>query len=132
MRLRILVPAREVLDEEVGRIVAEGPDGSFGILPRHIDVAAVLAPGILLYEDRGGRERWVATDRGTLVKRGGEVSVSVRDAVVGEDLATLRAAVEDRFEAVDERERSTRAALAQLEARFIRRLLEHERRSSGA
>lgn len=127
MRLRVLLPAREVLEAEVRRIVAEGPDGSFGILPRHRDLTAVLSPGLLLFEERTGGERYVAVDRGTLVKRGSEVIVAVRDAVEGDELSTLRDAVEGRFEVIDERERATRAALAQLEARFIRRFLEQER-----
>lgn len=124
MRLRVQVPTERLLEEDVGKVVAEGVEGSIGILPRHIDYVAVLVPGILTFEEPDGGERLLAVDRGVLVKRGDLVTVSVRDAVRGEDLATLRQTVRERFEKIDQRERGARSALAQLEARFIRHFLQ--------
>lgn len=125
MRLQIVVPTRRVLmAEEVRRVVAESTAGSFGLLPRHLDYAVGLVPGILLFEGPGGEERLVAVDRGVLVKCGDDVRVSVRRAVVGDDLESLRKTVRTRFEMLDERERRARTALAELESRFIRRFVE--------
>lgn len=124
MRLHVYVPTGDVLEAEVEKIVAEGVEGSVGILPRHVDYVEVLVPGILLFETAGGQERLVAVDRGLLVKRGERVTVSVRDAVPGEDLGSLRRTVRERFEKLDQRERQARSALAQMEARFIRNFLE--------
>lgn len=125
MRLEILIPSRVVLRDDVRAVTAEGEEGSFGILPRHVDYVTSLVPGILTYErEEDGSERIVALDRGTLVKVGAEVLVSVRDAVEGDDLETLRHTVESRFRTLDQKEREARSALATLEARFIRRFLE--------
>jgi len=125
MRLEVLIPSRVVVREEVTSIVAEGEEGSFGILPRHVDYVTALIPGILIYErEVDGVEGILALDQGTLVKVGQEVLVSVRDAVEGDDLERLRETVEERFRTFDEREREARSALATLEARFIRRFLE--------
>lgn len=125
MRLAVLIPSRVVLRDDVSAVVAEGEEGSFGILPRHVDYVTSLVPGILTYErEEDGSERIVALDRGTLVKVGAEVLVSVRDAVEGDDLETLRQTVERRFRTLDQKERDARSALATLEARFIRRFLE--------
>jgi F-type H+-transporting ATPase subunit epsilon len=109
------------VDRPVRRIVAEAPDGFFGMLPRHVDVVAELVPGILLYETADGAERFVAVNAGTLVKCGDDVRVAVRGAIDGDDLTALRARVEADFRGRDEAERDARAALARLEAGMVRR-----------
>lgn len=121
MRLEVITPLAVCVDRPVRRIVAEGPDGHFGMLPGHIDFVTQLVPGILLYETAEGAERFVAVNSGTLVKCGDEVRVAVRGAVEGDDLGALRARVEAEFRQHDEEERDARAALARLEASMIRR-----------
>jgi F-type H+-transporting ATPase subunit epsilon len=131
VRLRVTVPTRQVLAEDgVRRIVAESPAGSFGLLPRHVDRATALVPGILLFEDADGAERLLAVDRGLLVKYGDEVLVAVRRAVAGDELESLRDTVRRRFVALDERERRARTALAELETRFLRRFVEQQGREA--
>lgn len=124
MKLKVLLPTQVLLEEEASKIVAEAENGSFCLLPRHIDFATALVPGILTYV-RGPEEReeMLAIDRGILIKCGAEVLVSTRNAVRGADLGKLRETVEERFLALDEREKLARAALAHLEATFIRSFL---------
>jgi F-type H+-transporting ATPase subunit epsilon len=124
VRLRIATPTGVLPDRAAVEIVLETDHGSVGLLPRHIDFVAPLVPGILLYEDEAGGEHYVAVDQGTVVKCGPDVLVAVREAVEGEELGALRSAVRERFESVDDRERLSRTALAQLETRFLRALLE--------
>lgn len=124
MKLQVFVPTELLLEAEAEKIVAEAVEGSVGILPRHIDYVAVLVPGILTVTTPAGDERLLAVDRGLLVKRGNRVTVSVQDAVRGEELSTLRRTVRERFERLDQREREARTALARLEARFIRHFLQ--------
>jgi F-type H+-transporting ATPase subunit epsilon len=114
------------VDRPVRRIVAEGPDGRFGMLPGHIDFVSELVPGILLYQTEEGAERFVAVNSGTLVKCDDEVRVAVRGAVEGDDLGALRKRVEADFRKHDEEEREARAALARLEASMIRRFRDLE------
>lgn len=127
MRLRILLPTGIALQEDVDALVAEGPDGEWGILPRHQDLVMALVPGILSYR-AGGAERFIAVHGGVLVKAGERVDVSARDAVAGDDPAALERAVRDRFEAADAGERAARTAIQKLEAATLRRLLELEKR----
>jgi F-type H+-transporting ATPase subunit epsilon len=123
MTLKILLPERVVLHETVDAVVAEGANGSFGLLPRHIDVVAPLVPGILAYR-RDEEEAFVAVDEGVLVKCGDEVLVSVRDAVVGPDLESLEETVRTQFEERREEEKTMHSALAKLEAEVVRRFTE--------
>jgi F-type H+-transporting ATPase subunit epsilon len=124
MKLKILLPFRVFAEvTEVKRIVAETPDGSFGLLPRRLDCVAALAPGILIYESAAEGEVYLAVDEGVLVKTGAEVRVSVRRAIRGGDLDRLRATVEQEFLVLDAREQQTRAVMAKLESGFLHRFV---------
>jgi F-type H+-transporting ATPase subunit epsilon len=123
MTLKILLPERVVLDEAVDKVVAESPQGSFGLLPRHVDFVAPIVPGLLSYT-QDEEESFVAVDEGVLVKCGAEVLVSVRDAVVGPDLDTLEGTVRDRFDERREQEKAMHTALAKLETEVVRRFTE--------
>ena len=124
MRLKLLIPTRVVVDQEVNKIIADAEDGSMCLLPRHIDFLTALVPGILCFEDSEGNEQFAAIDEGILVKRGPGVLVSTRQAVRGVDLGQLRSTVRDQFAILDERERASHAAVAKLEASFLRGYLE--------
>jgi F-type H+-transporting ATPase subunit epsilon len=125
MHLKVLLPHEVFADERhVTRIVADSWHGSFGILPRRLDCAASLAPGILTFESEHGGERYFAVDAGVLVKTGAEVLVSVRNAIGGTDLGMLREAVEREFLNLDDREKQVRSVLARLESGFVRRFME--------
>ncbi|MGM0585635.1 MAG: F0F1 ATP synthase subunit epsilon [Pseudomonadota bacterium] len=124
MRLRIVTPSESRLDAEVVRIVAEGANGAFGLLPRHVDFVSALVPGILTYQAEDAPERYAALNGGTLVKCGDEVLVAARSAILGEDLAALETRVQEEFLEIDEEERLARSAMARLEAGMIRRFVE--------
>lgn len=127
MQLKVLIPACVFLEQEnVTRMVAETPHGSFGILPHRLDCVAALAPGILTFEVEN-REAFFAVDEGILVKTGTQVLVSVRNAIGGADLGKLRQAIDQEFLSLDERAKSVRTVLAKLESDFARRLLELSR-----
>ncbi|WP_419661632.1 AtpC2: ATP synthase, subunit epsilon (ATP synthase F1 sector subunit epsilon) [Desulfosarcina variabilis str. Montpellier] len=123
MKLLIILPADVFLDEAVDKVVASGPQGAFGIRPRHLDMAAALAPGILSYWTLDGGEHFLAVNGGILVKQGQQVQVATRMAVSG-SLGELHKAVSRFVADVDDRERQARGAVARLEAHFIRRFVE--------
>lgn len=122
MTLKILLPFKIFSEQKaVTRIVAETPQGAFGLLPLRLDCVAALEPGILIYETNGEEEMYVALDEGVLVKSGPDVLVSVRNAIAGTDLRQLREAVEHEFLTLNEQEQSLRSMIAKLESSFVRR-----------
>ncbi len=123
MRLKVFLPMKILIDREVIEVVAEGEDGSFGILPKHIDFVAALVPGILSFVSAEGEE-FLAVDEGVLVKHASEVLVSTRRAVQSRDLGMLKETVEREFKTLDDRERKTRSLLTKLEADFTKRFFE--------
>lgn len=122
MRLKVILPMNVLIDQEVTKIVAEAEDGSFGMLPKHIDFVAALVPGILSFESNDGEE-FLAIDEGILVKCASDVMISTRKAVRSKDLGELKKTVEHEFKTLDEREKKTRSILAKLEVDFTKRFL---------
>ncbi len=129
MILKLMTANELLIEEEVTRLGAEAPGGSYVILPRHIDMAALQVAGLISLDRAEGETEWVAVDEGAVVKRGETVWVAVRDAVRGGSLEDLERAVEEKFLHVDEQEKRARAAAARLEADFIRRYLEIQQRA---
>jgi len=128
MKLKVLLPFQVYAEiNGVKSIVAETPQGSFGLLPHRLDCVAVLVPGILTYETEAEGEVYVAIDEGVLVKTGTDVRVSARNAIGGTDLGQLREAVEREFMNLDDDEKQVRAVLARLESGFVRRFAEFHR-----
>lgn len=129
MRLRILLPTQVLVDASVSKVVAEAENGSFGLLPRHIDVVTALVPGILTYVDSDGRQQHVGIDEGILVKCGDEVRVATGRAIRGTNLEALKRDVERWFLEMDEQAAIARTAMARLEAGVVRRFTELRQRT---
>lgn len=124
MRLKVLLPTEVLIDEEATKITAEAKDGSFCLLPRHIDFLTALAPGILVFETSEAQERLLAVDEGILLKNGSEVLISTPRAVEGKNLGELRQTIQEHFLELDDFEKKARDAAMKLEANFIRRFME--------
>ena len=124
MNFKILLPYEVFVHTNVDKVKAEAANGSFCLLPRHIDFVATLVPGLLSVQKNGAPEEYYAMDEGVLVKKGDEVLVSTRNAVSIPDLGKLKGIVEERFKALDDREKKARTAAARLEADIVRRFME--------
>src|SRR5690606_19528892 len=110
-------------EQRAVKVVAEAQDGSFCLLPRHIDFVAALVPGILAVTAADGDETFFAVDEGVLVKHGAEVVVSTWNAVKGR-LGELRESVIADMQGLDDDERKARVALDRLEASIVHQILE--------
>jgi len=124
MKLEILLPGGVLLNEEVKKVVVEAVNGSFCLLPRHIDIVTALVPGILSFVSAAGKEEFLAVDEGVLVKAGQEVLVSSTRAVRGAELGKLKETVERIFRDINDQEKTARSTMAKLEADLVRGFLE--------
>jgi F-type H+-transporting ATPase subunit epsilon len=124
MHLKLILPTEILVNQTVTKVTAEGSNGSFCLLPQHIDWISNLLPGILSFESETGEEVFLAIDEGILIKQGQQVLVSVRNAVRGDNLETLQQAVQQQFRHLDEREQRARSMLARLETSFVREFME--------
>lgn len=132
MRLRIVTPLVVVVDEDALAVRAEDASGSFGILPGHADFLTHLAISVIGWKRNDGSRRYCAVRRGMLSVSGGEsVAVATREAIVGDDLATLDSSVLRRFRADTEQERSERFESLQLQINAVRRIVSQLGSSGG-
>jgi len=125
MQLTIMTGGRVVLDVEVDKVAAEAENGAFVLLPRHVDMVAALAPG-LLSAVAGDHEHLFAVDRGTLVKCGRHVEVATYQAIEGTDVESLQQELRQSILDLDEHEQRARGAVARIESDVIRGLIESD------
>lgn len=123
MNLTVLIPSETLVDRPVAKVVAEAPNGFFCLLPRHVDFATAIVPGLLAYMTDTGEEIFLAVDAGILIKQADRVWVSTRNAVAGEDLDRLEEAVTQQFRQRDAEEEKAQQAMNKIQAGFVRRFL---------
>jgi F-type H+-transporting ATPase subunit epsilon len=122
MNLRIVTPLCVVVDTQVDSLRAEDSSGSFGILPGHAPFLTALTVSIISWK-QDASERFSAVRGGMLTVMGDTVSIPTREAVVGDDLATLDSEVLNRFKAEADAERVDRAETVQLQLNAIRQMV---------
>ena len=125
MRLRIVTPLAVVVDEDgVLALRAEDASGSFGILPGHAAFLTSLAISVVSWRSADGKRRYCAVRRGVLtVTAGSDIDIATREAVAGDDLATLDETVLGSFRAALETERTERVESTRLQLSAIRQIV---------
>lgn len=120
MQLQVYSSACLLLDKTVVKIIAEAGDGSFCLLPRHIDFLAELPLGLIQLQPLNEPPSYCAVDKGILVKCGRKVSVVAFSAAYSEDIERLNAVIAQQYGAQSAVEEQARSALARLEAAALR------------
>ncbi|MGA2128829.1 MAG: F0F1 ATP synthase subunit epsilon [Xanthobacteraceae bacterium] len=127
MRLRIITPLAVVVDEDgVLALRAEDASGSFGILTGHADFLTSLAISVVSWAGSDGKRHYCAVRHGVLsVTAGRDIAIATREAVAGDDLATLDQTVVGRFRSDVESERTEHFESARLQLSAIRQIVNH-------
>lgn len=124
MIVRMLLPDRLLYRADATKVVAPTTTGSRGFLPRHIDCVAPLREGIVIVTESDGKETFLATDRGLLVKKGDELTITSPRGVVSDRLEVLHDHIRRLRKEEDEFVRESRRVMVQLETRLVREFLE--------
>lgn len=132
MRLRIITPLSIVVDEEgILALQAEDASGSFGILSHHADFLTSLTISVVGWRRPDNIRHYCAVRHGTLSVIGGQdIAITTREAVLGEDLATLDKVVLARLHADLETERAEHIESTRLQLNAIREIMRHLRPNS--
>jgi F-type H+-transporting ATPase subunit epsilon len=129
IRLEIVTPERQVIDETVDEVVLPSVEGSMGVLPGHAPLLARLDPGEVSYR-KGGTRRFLAISGGFAEVLRDSVSVLARTAEPAEEIDVerarrARADAEERLKG-NVSEAEFRAAEVRLK-RAVSRIQVHER-----
>ncbi len=124
MKIKIVVPTKVLLEAEVGKIIAEGKNGSFCLLPRHVDWVSLLTASILIFSDLAGNEQYLIHDEGVLVKCKNEVLIAIKHGWLEKKLGNLKEKLEKGFQTTEKEEEKTKILLKKLEADFMQRFLQ--------
>lgn len=131
MKLTIVTPLAIVVEQEIDSLRAEDASGSFGILSHHAPFLTSLTLSILSWRVANA-ERFCAVRGGVLtVADGGDIEVATREAVVGENLATLDADVLARFQSDAEEEKTEHVENVRLQLNAIRQMISRLHRSAN-
>lgn len=123
MRLKIVTPLSVIVDEDIKSLRAEDASGSFGIMPGHAPFLTTLAISIVSWRLSVG-ERFCALRAGVMtVTAGTSIDIATREAVTGDDLATLDSEVLTRFQSDAEEERVEHAETVLLQLNVIRHMV---------
>jgi len=123
MRLKIVTPLAVVVDEEIESLRAEDASGSFGVLAGHAPFLTALTISIVSWRKEES-ERFCAV-RGGVMTVGSRTAIAIatREAVTGDDLATLDAEVLARFQSDADEERTEHVETVRLQLHAIRRMI---------
>ena len=108
--------------ENVESFVARDASGAFGVMAHHERLMTTLAYGMARLRAAGGAWRYVALPGGLAYFVDGELFVSTRRFVLGDDYEAVAAAVERTLQAEDAAMRGLRESVARLEREMVRRL----------
>lgn len=127
MRLRIVTPLSVVVDEDIDSLRAEDASGSFGIMAGHAPFLTALEISIVSWR-KDKKERFCAVRGGVMtVGVAAAIDIATREAVAGDDLATLDTQVLARFHSDADEERMEHVETVRLQLTAIRRMINHLR-----
>lgn len=123
MTLRIMTPLAIIVDQPASSLRVMDASGSFGILPGHADFLTRLAVSVVSWTTPEGTSRFCAVRGGALTVSAGHVAIATREAVPGDDLATLDREVLVRFRAEMDEERVEHVETTRLHLSAMRQML---------
>ena len=123
MRLRIITPLAVVVDADIDSLRAEDASGGFGILGGHAPFLTALEVSIVSWHTTNG-ERFCALRGGVMTVGGAsEINIATREAITGDDLATLDRDVLAQFRSDADDERTEHVEAMRLQFNAIRHMV---------
>ena len=125
-----MTPEKIVDELEISRLSAEGEEGSFVILPGHIDLLSILKRCIVTIQDKASTFQVYAADGGVLTKEGDTVRISSPFVVKGENVVSedpeegLAAVIERSLKKLEKESADVQTGSFRLESDLVRRMVE--------
>lgn len=133
IRLEVVTPEQEVVNEEAQIVMAPGSEGEFGVLIGHTPFMAALKTGTLRYRDNAGTEHYIFVSGGFAEALPTKVTVLAESAERRRDIDAERARramerAQQRLAAAQDEIDFTRARAALERALYRLRMVESRSR----
>ena len=120
MKLIVFTPIGTVLQCKIKKITLETPSGYYTLLPHHVDFVSAMDENIISYTNESDEKKYIACQRGIVVKKAENVTITVQHAVLGNTLDELEKVIEIDFKQANEQRKELNTAMARLEIGLIR------------
>lgn len=131
MTLKVFTPTGVTLDQPIHKVDFEGLDGFWTLLPHHMDFVDALKPCVVSYTDTNDKTRYIACNRGVVVKKGQTVFISTKLAIVDDDLNKLTKTIEIDFKQMEEERKEISTTMARLEIGLAKGLQALQKENGG-
>lgn len=131
MTLKVFTPTGIALNQPIHKVDFEGLDGYWTLLPKHVDFIDALRPCIVSYTDTSDKTRYMACNRGVVVKKGNTVSISTKLAILDDDLKKLEKTIEIDFKQMEEERKEVNTTMARLEIGLAKGLQSLQKENGG-
>lgn len=117
-RLEVVTPGQVSSRKVVSMRLKDG-SGFFGIMKRHIDFVAVLAPALCYYTSEEGTEHFLAMETGIFSMRGGVATLATHELFESDDPEQLAEIIEQTMARRDESELALSRMISSIERSFF-------------
>lgn len=121
--INIITPLK-VFEREIRYIRLRDETGFFGVMKGHADFLTILVPSLGYYNDKSGKETFIAVDGGIFSVRGGIVTLISREAFESEDAEKLGNIIDGVFAGREESETAFSGMIQGIEKSFIQKTAE--------
>lgn len=122
MQLKVFSPVGIILNQPVKKIDFEGLDGFWTLLPKHVDMVNALKPSIVSYQTNDDQTRYMACNKGVIVKKNNEISISTKLAILDDSLEKLQKTIAVDFKQMEEERKEVNTTMARLEIGLVKGL----------
>ena len=127
LNLRIYTPEKLALEEEILKITVNGEEGSFTILPKHVDYISSFNDCIIYYTDKSNNIRFIAINQWILTKIGRNIEISTFHIITGNTLQELKDNMNEiskKSDELDIKEKQLNQNLKQIEFNLFKKIME--------
>ena len=124
--INVITPLK-VFEREIRYIRLKDETGFFGVMKGHADFLTILVPSLGYYNDKSGKETFIAVDGGIFSIRRGIVTLISREAFESEDAEKLAKIIDGVFARREESETAFSGMIEGIEKSFIQKTVEFAR-----
>lgn len=128
--LKVYTPNKLIISEIITKLRVDGKEGSFTILPAHIDYITSFDNSIISFINIENKQLFLATNQGILTKVGKNVQISVFNIEMSNTLDELKSIIKtkrDNFQKDMEIEKNINNNLKSIEFAMFNKILKFKR-----